>query len=214
MKCCLRSGKQMEKFLRSKGYEVLVLTDGRRHNPIKGLFARVDPVKDYRWPTKINVIKAIDWLMLNALPGDLMFLYFAGHGSSTPGSSMEGLGAYSETIWALDDVLTNRLLYTLITQRVPPNAHINVLFDSCHSGSALDLPFAVDTYGGLHLDRVRPFILYELEAAHVPSNSQPPPSSPRSCASHPVPNPPVSLRTPHTTPHPSATRRPSPAASL
>lgn len=152
MASCLRDGARMEQFLRDRGYECLVLSDGRRFNRLASLVKRVDPVKDFRWPTRANIVKALDWLMLNALPGDLMFLYFAGHGGSVKDMTGDEQDGCDETIWALDGHLTDDLLYTVVAQRVPPGAHLNVLFDSCHSGSALDLPFVVDTFGNLRLD--------------------------------------------------------------
>eukprot|EP01013_Petalomonas_cantuscygni_P010642 TRINITY_DN237_c0_g1_i2.p1 TRINITY_DN237_c0_g1~~TRINITY_DN237_c0_g1_i2.p1 ORF type:complete len:343 (-),score=59.72 TRINITY_DN237_c0_g1_i2:417-1445(-) len=176
LRSCLEDGRRMEEYLRSLGYECLVLSDGRRGSILKAAFTRVDPVRDFRWPTKVNIIKALDWLMLTARPGDYMFLYFAGHGGSVPDLNGDEADALDETIWALDGTITDDLLYTVVSQRVPPNAVLNVLFDSCHSGSALDLPFVLDDSGRPHVDstvvEALPGLVVMMSASADPEEAQ------------------------------------------
>lgn len=151
----LYHARDMTKFLHSNGYEVLVLTDGRRHNPLKGLFSYIDPVIDFRWPTKVNIIKALDWLLLPAQPGDVMFLYFSGYGASIPDVTHDEEDRLDEAIFALDDQISDDLLYVLVSQRVPPGSILNAFFDCNHSGSILDLPFVIDRFGNPYVDSYR-----------------------------------------------------------
>lgn len=140
---CINDVKNVKKFLTEKyGYpsdaaHMKVLTDDSRNSSSK--------------PTKRNMISAMRWLVRGARPGDQMFLHFSGHGGQTrdlDGDEDDGL---DETILPCDystsGQITDDELHDILVKPLPAGAKLTVLFDSCHSGTALDLPYVYNERG-------------------------------------------------------------------
>lgn len=100
-------------------------------------------------PTKQNILNGLQTLLSNTKSGDTAFFMFSGHGTCTAdlnGDEKDGqdelilpIDAYSIQTCILDDDLNK-----LIRNTLKPGAKLVALFDSCFSGTVLDLHY---TYG-------------------------------------------------------------------
>ncbi|KAJ3148676.1 Ca(2+)-dependent cysteine protease [Geranomyces variabilis] len=105
-------------------------------------------------PTRLEILKASNWLVEGAQPGDTFCFYFSGHGTQIQdgkdAEDSDELDGYDEAICTTDgDVLTDDDLHNLFVKRLPPRATLIFLADSCHSGSVLDCPFVYNANGTL-----------------------------------------------------------------
>lgn len=113
-------------------------------------------------PTRDNIIAGINWLVSGASPGDAFFFHYSGHGSQSKASLLDSLfegDSMDETICPSDydkaGMITDNELNKLMVKPLPEGCKLTCIFDSCHSGSVLDLPFlyeapADDEYHGEH----------------------------------------------------------------
>ena len=100
-------------------------------------------------PTKQNILKGLQTLLSNTVSGDTAFFMFSGHGTRTVDFNKDEndgqdeviipIDAYSINTCILDDELNRMIRNTL-----KPGAKLVALFDSCFSGTVLDLRY---TYG-------------------------------------------------------------------
>ncbi|KAJ3145589.1 Ca(2+)-dependent cysteine protease [Geranomyces michiganensis] len=105
-------------------------------------------------PTRLEILKACNWLVEGAQPGDTFCFYFSGHGTQIhdgkEAEDSDELDGYDEAICTTDgDVLTDDDLHNLFVKRLPPRSTLIFLADSCHSGSVLDCPFVYNANGTL-----------------------------------------------------------------
>jgi len=93
-------------------------------------------------PTKQNILNELKNIILNAKSGDILFFYFSGHGSYTFDKNNDEIDKKDEMIISydlqgiLDDELKN-----IISSNMKREVTIFGLFDSCHSGTILDLKY-------------------------------------------------------------------------
>ncbi|RMZ91106.1 hypothetical protein DV736_g1656, partial [Chaetothyriales sp. CBS 134916] len=73
-------------------------------------------------PTKANILRAMHWLVKDARANDSLFFHYSGH----------------------DDEM-----HRIMVKSLAPGVRLTAIFDSCHSGSALDLPYVYSTQGVL-----------------------------------------------------------------
>ena len=96
-------------------------------------------------PTKTNMLTEIKNLLVNAKSNDLLFLCFSGHGSQTTDLNGDEKDRLDEMIITSDlQSITDDVLNSLIRTSIPTsstNVSLFVLFDSCHSGTMLDLKY-------------------------------------------------------------------------
>jgi len=96
-------------------------------------------------PTKTNMLNEIKNLLVNAKTNDLLFLCFSGHGSQTTDLNGDEKDGLDEMIISADlQSITDDSLNSLIRTSIPAsstNVSLFVLFDSCHSGTMLDLKY-------------------------------------------------------------------------
>lgn len=100
-------------------------------------------------PTRDNMIAAMSAAVTKLQSGDTLFVHYSGHGSQldcVDGSKKEGVDA---CICPVDfdfnapdcGFIRDSQLNTLLVKQLPAGAKLRVVFDACHSGSALDLPY-------------------------------------------------------------------------
>lgn len=144
---CINDVNNVERFLVSHGFSednIVKLTDDQR--------------TQRAIPTRQNILDAIQWLVKDARPNDSLFFHYSGHGGQTEdqpdqyGNYDEDDG-YDEVIYPLDfqtnGFIIDDLLHDMLVKTLPPGCRLTALFDSCHSGSALDLPYMYSTKGVL-----------------------------------------------------------------
>jgi len=99
-----------------------------------------------RMPTRENMLSAMRWLVENAKSGDELFLHYSGHGSQTPDLDGDERDGLDETLVPCDFPQTGKPLVddelrALLVSPLPAGVSLICIFDCCHSGTALDLPF-------------------------------------------------------------------------
>ncbi|KAE8233401.1 hypothetical protein CF326_g1558 [Tilletia indica] len=102
-------------------------------------------------PTRQNITAAMNWLIRGASPGDALFFHYSGHGGQAKSSQGDEADGYNETILPLDYEQAGQMeddeMHELLVRPLPVGCRLTALFDSCHSGTALDLPFVYTTSG-------------------------------------------------------------------
>ncbi|KAF9534117.1 caspase domain-containing protein [Crepidotus variabilis] len=111
-----------------------------------------DDQKDARGrPTRDNIIQAMQWLVRGAQPNDALFFHYSGHGGQVKDTDGDEGDGYDEVIYPVDfeakGEIVDDLMHNIMVKPLPPGCRLTAIFDSCHSGSALDLPYIYSTEG-------------------------------------------------------------------
>ncbi|KAL8291866.1 hypothetical protein RQP46_002124 [Phenoliferia psychrophenolica] len=141
---CHNDAKNMAKFLcdryNYKQEDIVMLMDTPRANPMEV-------------PTKANIIRGMQWLVRDARPNDALFFHYSGHGGQTEDLDGDEDDGYDETIYPLDfknaGQIVDDQMHEILVRPLPMGCRLTAIFDSCHSGSALDLPYIYSTQGKL-----------------------------------------------------------------
>ena len=93
-------------------------------------------------PTKINILNALNNLLINSYEGDLLFLLYSGHGSYTLDNNKNELTGYDQMIVPCDlNIILDDELKLILQTNLKKNVTLFAMFDSCFSGSVLDLKY-------------------------------------------------------------------------
>jgi len=139
LKGCINDVKNVsELFCRRFGFQnCLYLTD-----------EQTDPNKK---PTYNNIIEGMKWLVSGAKSGDSLFFHYSGHGGTAKDSDGDEVDGYDETILPLDyqtaGQIVDDVIYDNLVQPLPQGCRLTAIFDSCHSGTVLDLPYTYQCDG-------------------------------------------------------------------
>ncbi|CDK25715.1 unnamed protein product [Kuraishia capsulata CBS 1993] len=102
-------------------------------------------------PLRQNIIDGMKWLVKDAKPNDSLFFHYSGHGGQTKDLDGDEYDGNDETIYPLDfeqsGMIVDDEMHQLLVDTLPAGVRLTALFDSCHSGSALDLPYSYSTRG-------------------------------------------------------------------
>lgn len=96
-------------------------------------------------PTKATIESGMRWLVHDAKAGDVLFFHFSGHGSHE--RDREGIeeSGQNQTILPVDfhraGQITDDRMAEIMVNNLPAGVRLTALFDSCHSGTPLDLPY-------------------------------------------------------------------------
>ncbi|CDH54137.1 metacaspase [Lichtheimia corymbifera JMRC:FSU:9682] len=113
-------------------------------------------------PTRSNIIAAMKWLVDDAQQNDSFFFHFSGHGGSVVDVSGDETDGFDETIYPIDhdqyEGTSGQILdddmHELMVAPLPAGVRLTAIFDSCHSGTALDLPYVYSTKGVIKDDNL------------------------------------------------------------
>jgi hypothetical protein len=93
-------------------------------------------------PTKNNILNEFKNLLINSQAGDLLFLLYSGHGSYTLDRNNDETTGYDQLIVPCDfNAILDDELKSIIQTHLKPNVTLFAMFDSCFSGSVLDLRY-------------------------------------------------------------------------
>jgi len=110
-----------------------------------------DPRQARRLPTRANILAAMQWLVRDAHPNDSLFFHYSGHGGQTKDRDGDEGDGFDEVIYPVDYQQTSHIvddeMHALMVRPLPAGCRLTAIFDSCHSGSALDLPYIYSTEG-------------------------------------------------------------------
>lgn len=138
---CINDVKNMSRFLNERfGYaweDMVILTDDQRqYNKV---------------PTRENILRAMQWLTNGASPNDSLFFHYSGHGGVTKDLDGDEDDGTDQVIYPLDfqqnGFIVDDIMHDIMVRPLPPGCRLTALYDSCHSGTALDLPFVYSTKG-------------------------------------------------------------------
>ncbi|KAM7205772.1 Metacaspase-1A [Naviculisporaceae sp. PSN 640] len=140
---CINDVKNLSSFLIERyGYkreDMVLLTDDQQ-NPVMQ-------------PTKENIIKAMQWLVANAQPNDALFLHYSGHGGQTEDLDGDEEDGNDEVIYPVDHETNGHIvddeIHHYVVKPLQAGVRLTAIFDSCHSGSVMDLPYIYSTKGVL-----------------------------------------------------------------
>ncbi|KAG2354542.1 peptidase C14, caspase domain-containing protein [Suillus spraguei] len=138
---CINDANNLKRFLIAQfGYkeeDMVILTDDAR-----------DP---RQIPTRQNILRAMEWLVRDARPHDSLFFHFSGHGGQTEDLDGDEDDGYDEVIYPVDfkvnGHIVDDLMHDIMVKSLPAGCRLTAIYDCCHSGSALDLPFVYTTEG-------------------------------------------------------------------
>jgi len=110
---------------------IILLTDESRH--------------PRQVPTRKNILDAMHWLVKDAKLHDSLFLHYSGHGGTTPNHDGSEPSGFDEVIFPIDFKQSGHIIddemHAIMVKPLPPGCRLTAVFDSCHSGTVLDLPF-------------------------------------------------------------------------
>lgn len=148
LKGCHDDVDNMQEYLKKCGFTQFTVLKDRKDD-------RAHKLPDC--PTRDNIIAAMKQLMVGVVTGDVLYVHYSGHGSHLaiktkaldwidPSDTKDG---QDECICPVDfdyskpdnGFIRDNELNALLVAPLPAGAKLRVCFDSCHSGSALDLPY-------------------------------------------------------------------------
>lgn len=140
---CINDTKNVSAFLMERyGYkreDMVILTD--------------DAESEVLQPTKANMIRAMQWLVADARPNDALFLHYSGHGGQTADEDGDEEDGADEVIYPVDYKRAGHIvddeIHFHVVRPLQAGVRLTAIFDSCHSGSVMDLPYIYSTKGVL-----------------------------------------------------------------
>lgn len=95
-----------------------------------------------REATTDNIKAGMAWLVEDVMPGDVLYFHYSGHGSQIRDTNTDESDGFDEILCPIDlnwrdKVITDDYMKSVF-DRVPFGVSLTVVFDCCHSGSALD----------------------------------------------------------------------------
>lgn len=126
LKGCINDVNDVSNYLRGKGFATKIITDF------------TTPLKPYR----STILTEFKNLLQKSKPGDQLCFMFSGHGSNRPDKDNNEVSGTDQTICPLDlRSIVDDELKIIINQYLPAGVTLFALFDSCYSGSVLDLKY-------------------------------------------------------------------------
>lgn len=134
-----------------------MLIDAYGYNPANIIMLREDSSVPSLTPTKANILMSLKTLLSkSSVAGtEEIWFHYSGHGSQIKDVNFDETDKLDEVIVPLDytrnGFITDdefRLIVKGATNNMTGLCRFIFLFDSCHSGSMLDLPYAINTPGG------------------------------------------------------------------
>lgn len=93
-------------------------------------------------PTRENILTAFKNLLVNSKSGDLLFFAYSGHGSYQKDNNGDETTGYDQLICPLDlKMIVDDDLKSIIQTNLKQGVTLFAMFDSCFSGSVLDLKY-------------------------------------------------------------------------
>ncbi|ORX92922.1 metacaspase [Basidiobolus meristosporus CBS 931.73] len=106
-------------------------------------------------PTRDNIIRGLRWLVEGASMGDSLFLHFSGHGGSIKDEDGDEVDGHDETIYPVDHeragVIVDDEIHAICVKNLPSGVRLTAIFDCCHSGTVMDLPFTYKCDGEIEV---------------------------------------------------------------
>ena len=93
-------------------------------------------------PTKKNILDGLKNMLINSNSGDTLFLSFSGHGSLTKDKNGDELSGFDSMFFCVDaEFILDDEIKLVIDSNLKKDVSLFALFDSCHSGTVMDLRY-------------------------------------------------------------------------
>lgn len=96
-------------------------------------------------PTKANILASMRWLTTDVAPGDELFMHYSGHGGRQSDNDLDQEGHQDDTLIPCDFQVAGQIrddeLHAALIAMLPQGVRMWVVWDCCHSGTALDLRY-------------------------------------------------------------------------
>lgn len=134
---CHQDVENIHRFISSQDYPTdqgsqIIMRDDEHTDPHGKFF-----------PTGKNILAAMAWLVSE--PGTCNFLHYSGHGGQVADTDGTRVSGYDSTIVPQDyeskGQIPSGVLHKTLASRLPPKSTLFMIFDCCHSGSAVELPY-------------------------------------------------------------------------
>ncbi|SJL02290.1 related to Metacaspase-1 [Armillaria ostoyae] len=143
LKGCINDARHIRDFLMHhwgyKSEDIVMLTD--------------DSTNPRSQPTRKNMLDGMRWLVKNAQPHDSLFFHYSGHGGQTRDLDGDEVDGFDEVIFPVDFKRQGQIIddemHAIMVKPLPSGCRLTALFDCCHSGTALDLPYVYGPDGRL-----------------------------------------------------------------
>ncbi|KAG2120389.1 peptidase C14, caspase domain-containing protein, partial [Suillus clintonianus] len=147
---CINDVYNVKRFLTSKwGYkegDIVTLVD--------------DTNNSRQMPTRRNILDAMRWLVNDAHPHDSLFFHYSGHGDQVPDKDGDKLNGLDEVIYPVDHrkagIILDHEMHQIMVKSLPAGCHLIVSLNSCHSRTALNLPYTYSSNGHLKESHITP----------------------------------------------------------
>ncbi len=97
-------------------------------------------------PTKANILSELTKFLQNSVSGDTLFFQYSGHGTNCRDFNGDELDGQDEMICPIDlKYICDDELNALIKKYIKPGVTLYCMFDSCFSGTILDLRYNLTT---------------------------------------------------------------------
>ncbi|KAK0431419.1 caspase domain-containing protein [Armillaria borealis] len=130
---CIQDTEKIRRFLIQNDYkadDITVLTD-----------------ETVNKPTRKNILDALSRLFEGAKSNDSLFLHYSGHGDQIPDTNGDEVDRKDEDILCYDSsIIIDDDIHEML-RSLPSGCQLTALFDSCHSGTILDLPYTYNCIG-------------------------------------------------------------------
>eukprot|EP01101_Sappina_pedata_P005147 TRINITY_DN22_c1_g2_i2.p1 TRINITY_DN22_c1_g2~~TRINITY_DN22_c1_g2_i2.p1 ORF type:complete len:319 (+),score=130.59 TRINITY_DN22_c1_g2_i2:31-957(+) len=140
---CINDVKNLKSFLIESGF----------NSQPENMRVLTDDNKNQGMPIKKNVEAGMKWLVEDNQPGDLLFFHFSGHGSQAQDTTGDEADGTDETLVPLDYKTAGQIvdddMHTMMVKPLKAGVRFYAVFDCCHSGTALDLPFVYCPSGAI-----------------------------------------------------------------
>ena len=107
-------------------------------------FYTINVITDYTivTPTKKNILNELKNMLINSQPGDKLFLSFSGHGSLTRDKNGDEISGFDSMIFCVDsEFISDDEIKLVIDDNLKKDVSLFALFDSCNSGTVMDLRY-------------------------------------------------------------------------
>ncbi|KAI9021718.1 caspase domain-containing protein [Phycomyces nitens] len=140
---CINDALNIKKFLMNfygfRETDIVLLTD--------------DSEDPFRMPTNHNIRKAMGEMCRDSQLNDSFFFHYSGHGGSVDDDNGDEVDGKDETICPSDYQYEGQIIdddmYDLMVRPLCAGSRLTAVFDSCHSGTALDLPYVYSPDGDI-----------------------------------------------------------------
>lgn len=133
---CINDVLLMKNILEKRGFTSILLTE---KSEIK--------------PTKQNIILQLENFLSSSQDGDILYIHYSGHGSNVLDYNNDENDGRDETIVTSDfNHITDDEFHNIIKTKLTTKSKLFAVFDSCHSGSVLDLKYI---FNNSNLEKVK-----------------------------------------------------------